>query len=83
MKVQQVWFLANLFAEKSVSPKKSSATRRDETPAARRMFTVFDEEEVDLAAEKSDFKKIRVSLREEGRLASYVRWVCVSVLIHF
>ena len=47
------------------------------------MFTVFDEEEVDLAAEKSDFKKIRVSLREEGRLASYVRCLCVSVLIHF
>ena len=83
MKVQQVWFLANLFAEKSVSPKKSSATRRDETPAARRMFTVFDEEEVDLAAEKSDFKKIRVSLREEGRLASYVRWGSFTLLIHF
>ena len=47
-----------------------------------RMFTVFDEEEVDLAAEKSDFKKIRVSLREEGRLASYVRWVSFTVFFH-
>ena len=46
------------------------------------MFTVFDEEEVDLAAEKSDFKKIRVSLREEGRLASYVRWVSFTVFFH-
>ena len=47
------------------------------------MFTVFDEEEVDLAAEKSDFKKIRVSLREEGRLASYVRWVSFTLLVRF
>ena len=36
-------------------------------------FTVFEESDVDKWAEKSDLKKIRVSLREEGKLSSYVK----------
>lgn len=37
------------------------------------MFTVFDESEIDILAKKSDYKKIKVSLREDGRLSSYVK----------
>lgn len=37
------------------------------------MFTVFDESEIDTLAKKSDYKKIKVSLREDGRLSSYVK----------
>lgn len=37
------------------------------------MFSVFDESEIDILAKKSDYKKIKVSLREDGRLSSYVK----------
>ena len=42
------------------------------------MFTVFDESEIDTLAKKSEYKKIKVSLREDGRLSSYVK-VSLSV----
>ena len=37
------------------------------------MFTVFDESEIDRLAENLEYKKIRVSLREVGKLCSYVK----------
>ena len=37
------------------------------------MSDAFDESEIDVLAEKLDYKKIRVSLREEGKLSSYVK----------
>ena len=36
------------------------------------MYTVFDESDVDILAEKAGYKKIRVSLREKDKLTSYV-----------
>ena len=43
------------------------------------MFTVFDESEIDDLAKKNEYKKIKVSLREEGRLSSYVKVNSLSV----
>ena len=43
------------------------------------MFTVFDESEIDILAEKSEYKKINVSSREEGRRSSYVK-VCIHLV---
>ena len=37
------------------------------------MFTVFDETEIDTLAEKSQYRKINVSLGEDRRLSSYVK----------
>ena len=43
------------------------------------MYTVFDESEIDDLAKKSEYKKIKVSLREDGRLSSYVKVKSLSV----
>ena len=45
------------------------------------MFTVFDESEIDRLAENLEYKKIRVSLREVGKLCSYVKVFEIIFLI--
>ena len=45
------------------------------------MFTVFDESEIDRLAENLEYKKIRVSLREVGKLCSYVKVLEIIFLI--
>ena len=37
------------------------------------IMAAFEEADIDTLAEKFDYKKIRVSLREEGKLSSYIK----------